>query len=137
MSTFKLVIISPQKPVLESEAQSVTFTTTEGQITVLPGHMSVFSTISPGEVIVRGTDGETSLVVGGGFANVTHDSVTLLTEFGVRSDDIDQEQVMEAKRRAEEILKEQVDAKASASAQASLARSLLELKVAQKRRPRR
>ena len=137
MSTFKLVIISPQKPVLESEAQSVTFTTTEGQITVLPGHMSVFSTISPGEVIVRGTDGETSLVVGGGFAIVTHDSVTLLTEFGVRSDDIDQEQVMEAKRRAEEILKEQVDAKASASAQASLARSLLELKVAQKRRPRR
>jgi F-type H+-transporting ATPase subunit epsilon len=136
MPTFKLIIISPQKPVLETEAQSVTFFTTEGQITVLPGHMSVFSTMSPGEVIVRGTDGETSLVVGGGFANITHDSVTLLTEFGTRSDDIDQEQVMEAKRRAEEILKEQADTKTSALAQVSLARSLMELKIAQKRRPR-
>lgn len=136
MSTFKLVIISPQKPVLETEAQSVTFSTAEGQITVLPGHMSVFSLVTPGEVVVRGTDGETTLAVGGGFANVTAESVTLLTEFGTKSDDIDEEQVKEARRRAEEILREQVDAKASAQAEASLARSLLELKIAQKRRPR-
>jgi F-type H+-transporting ATPase subunit epsilon len=132
--SFKLVVISPEKKVLETEIISVTIPAAEGEITVLPKHMSIFSTVKPGVVIARTKDGEISLAAGGGFVNVTGDTVTLLLEYGVKSDEMDEAKILEAKRRAEEVLKNQTDEKASALAQASLARSLLELKVVNKKR---
>jgi len=135
MAGIKLAVISPQKKVLEVECISVTMPTTQGQITVLPKHMAIFSTLTAGEVRVKtSNEQEISLAVGGGFVNVNNDQVTLLVEFGVRSDEIDEEKVQEVKRRAEEILKSQADEKGSALAQATLARSLLELKIARRRR---
>jgi F-type H+-transporting ATPase subunit epsilon len=135
MAGIKLAVISPQKKVLEIECISVTMPTTQGQITVLPKHMAIFSALTAGEVKVKtSNEQEISLAVGGGFVNVNNDQVTLLVEFGVRSDEIDEEKVQEVKRRAEEILKSQADDKGSALAQATLARSLLELKIARRRR---
>ncbi len=136
MAGLKLVVISPQKKVLETECESVTLPTEDGQITVLPKHMAIFSLLKAGEVRVKTKDEEIVLGVGGGFVNVGNDLVTLMAEFGVRSDEIDEEKVNEAKKRAEEILKSKADERGSALAQASLARSLLELKIAQKRRNR-
>jgi F-type H+-transporting ATPase subunit epsilon len=130
----QLVVITPSKKVLETEVLSVTIPTTNGEITVLPGHMSIFSLLKPGEVVVRTKDGNVSIAIGGGFVNVTKDKVTLLPEYGVKSDEIDEEKVKEAKRRAEEILNTKTDEQSSALAQSTLARSLLELKVVQKRR---
>ncbi len=136
MTKFKLVVISPTKRVLEADCDSVTLPTTEGQITVLPHHAAIFSLLSPGEVIVRSgsAQDELSLAVGGGFVNVDRNQVTLLAEFGVRSEELDEQKVIEAKRRAEEILATKTDEKESASARATLARSILELKVSQKRK---
>ncbi len=131
---FKLVVISPVKNVLETEIDSVTIPTVDGEITVLPKHMPIFSMVKSGEVTVRTKNGVDYLACGGGFVNVTGDKVTLLLEYGVNSEEIDEEKVREAKRRAEEILKTQADEKSSAMAQTSLARSLLELKVARKRK---
>jgi F-type H+-transporting ATPase subunit epsilon len=130
----QLVVISPQKKVLETEITSVTIPTADGEITVLPNHMAIFSLLKPGEVIVRTKDGDLSITIGGGFVNVTRDKVTLLPEYGINSDEIDEEKVREAKTRAEEILKSKADEQSTAMAQTALARSLLELKVAQKRR---
>lgn len=131
-----MVVISPQKKVLETECESVTLPTEDGQITVLPKHMAIFSLLKAGEVRVKTKDEEIVLAVGGGFVNVGNDLITLMAEFGVRSDEIDEEKVNEAKKRAEEILKSKADERESALAQASLARSLLELKIAQKRKNR-
>lgn len=136
MAGLKLSVISPQKKVLEIECESVTLPTSEGEITVLPKHMAIFSLLSAGEVKVRTEKDEIDLAVGGGFASVSNNKVTLMVEFGVRSDEIDEQKVDEARKRAEEILKSKADDKGSALAQAALARSLLELKVAQKRRRR-
>jgi F-type H+-transporting ATPase subunit epsilon len=131
---FRLVVISPEKKVLETDILSVTIPTTEGEITVLPKHMAIFSPVKPGEIVVRTKEENMVLAGGGGFVNVTADKVTLLLEYGVKSDDLDEEKIKEAKKRAEDILKNQQDDRGSALAQASLARSLLELKVVQKRR---
>jgi F-type H+-transporting ATPase subunit epsilon len=134
MSGLKLAVISPQKKVLEIECESVTIPTVDGQITVLPKHMAIFSLLTAGEVKVKTKNEEIELAVGGGFVNVGNDSVTLMVEFGVKSDEIDEQKVNEAKKRAEEILKSKADEKGSAMAQAALARSLLELKVVKHRR---
>jgi F-type H+-transporting ATPase subunit epsilon len=131
---FKLVVISPEKKVLETEILSVTVPTTEGEITILPKHMAIFALVKPGEITVRTKEGTTLLAGGGGFVNVTADKVTLLVEYGVNSEELDEEKIKEAKRRAEELLKNQTDDKTSAQIQASLARSLLELKIVNKRK---
>lgn len=132
--TFKLVVISPEKKVLEMDCKSVTLPTMDGEITVLPNHMAVFSLLKPGEMTARGDKGNLSLAIGGGFVNITKEKVTVLPEFGVRSDEINEEKVKEARKRAEQILSEKASETNSAMAQASLARSLLELKVAQRRK---
>jgi F-type H+-transporting ATPase subunit epsilon len=130
----QLVIIAPQKKILETEITSVTIPTTQGEITVLPNHMAIFSLLKPGEVVVRTKTGDLSIAIGGGFVNVTKDKVTLLPEYGTKSDEIDEEQVKKAKQRAEEILNSRADEQSSALAQSTLARSLLELKVVQRRK---
>lgn len=135
---FKLAVISPEKKVLvEEEVLSVTVPTTQGQITILPKHMAIFSLVKPGEIIVRTKEGNISLAGGGGFVNITADRVTLLLEYGTKSDEMDEVLIQEAKKRAEEILKNQSDNKDTALASATLARLLLELKLVQKRKVKR
>jgi F-type H+-transporting ATPase subunit epsilon len=134
MGKIKLIVISPEKKVLEADCLSATLPTTEGQITVLPHHSPLFSLLKAGEVIARTSDGEISLAVGGGFVNVTGDKITVLVEFGTKSEEIDEARAQEAKHRAEEILKSHADEQSSALAQAALARSLLELKITQRRK---
>lgn len=131
----KLVVLSPTKKILETECAQVTIPTVEGQITVLPRHIPLFTQMGSGEVRVKSETGEEkSLAVSGGFANIRSGEVVLLAEFGVVTTEIDEEQVRRAKERAEEILKNLSDEKSSAIAQADLARSVLQLKVIRKRR---
>ncbi|OGD09193.1 ATP synthase F1 subunit epsilon [Candidatus Amesbacteria bacterium RIFOXYB1_FULL_44_23] len=128
-----LAIVSMEKKVLEMECDSVTLPTSEGQITILPGHIPLFSLLTAGEVIVRNKEEETSLAVGEGFVNFSKGRLILLTDFGVHSGEIDEAAIREAKARAEEILSQKSDNSMMAEAQANLARSILQLKIAGKR----
>lgn len=131
-----LKVLSPQKEVLSAVCKSVTLPTEDGLITVLPKHADLFTTITHGELTARPEDGgrEINLAVGGGFASVTGSEVTVLVDYGANADELDEEEIKKARERAEEILKHKQDDRGEAMAQASLARSLLELKVVRKRR---
>ena len=130
-----LKVISPHKVVLETKVRSVTLPTVEGEITVLPRHAPIYTLIKGGEVIARTEKGEEiSMAVGSGFANITESGVTLLANFGVLSDEIDENRAQEAKARAEALLKDKKSMQEMALASADLSRSLVELKLASKRR---
>ncbi len=131
----KFIVVSPEKKVLETDCISATLPTSEGQITILPGHMPLFALLSPGEVVIRSASRqEQSLAVGSGFLNFYEDNVILLTDFGVNSDEIDEEEIKKARARAEEILTGKADQTAMAQAQANLARSILQLKISTHRK---
>lgn len=131
----RLKIISPEKTVLDAECKSVTMPTSEGQITVLPRHAPIYALVTAGEVIARTTDrGDISLGVGSGFANINQTSITLLANFGVLTDEIDEERARQAKERAESIINERRGKQDEALATLELSRSLLELKLARRRR---
>lgn len=136
MANLKVVVLSPQKKVLETECSQVTIPTVNGQVTILPRHIPLFTQLAPGEVIVKSDSDRQSLAVSGGFANIHHNEVVLLVEFGIVSGEIDEQEVAAAKARAEEVLKNLTDEKSTSLAQADLARSVLQLKIARKRRPR-
>jgi F-type H+-transporting ATPase subunit epsilon len=134
MSSLHLVVISPEKKTLETEAVAVTLPTVDGEITILPMHAAIFALVKPGIITIKTKDGEEVLAGGGGFVKTDGKSVTLLLEFGVKADELNEAQINEAKKRAEEILNAKQDDTASALAQASLARSLLELKAVKHKR---
>jgi F-type H+-transporting ATPase subunit epsilon len=130
----KLKVISPEKIVLNTECSSVTLPASDGQITVYPRHAPIYTLISAGEVVARTANGVISMGVGSGFANITQDSVTLLANFGILTDEIDESRAAEAKARAEALIRDRKSDQDYALAEAELSRSLLELKLASKRR---
>jgi F-type H+-transporting ATPase subunit epsilon len=83
----------------------------------------------PGEMIVR-KDGQVNfLAVGGGLVDVTGERVSILTDLAVAADSIDEAKAEEARQRAAARLREKISAEEVASVNASLARSLAQLKV--------
>lgn len=132
-----LDVITPVQKLLSIETEEIIAPTAQGQITILPGHMSLFTKIAPGELIVKSKNQTSYIAVTGGFLEVNNNNVNLLADYAVRSEEIDTQKAIEAQKRAEEVLKrkgEQVSEKDLAIAQSELRRSILELHVANRRR---
>src|SRR4030042_5547807 len=136
MAYLKISIITPEKLVFEGdEIDSASFPTPDGEITILPHHIPLVTKIATGEIVIRKKGNEYSLVATDGFLKLTSDGViTVLADYAVRSEDIELAKVEEAKKKAEAAMKEKISQKDFAIAEAELRKTLLELKIAQKRR---
>jgi F-type H+-transporting ATPase subunit epsilon len=129
-----LKVLSPEKTVLNTQCKSVTLPTSEGQITVYAHHAPIYTIITYGELIAHLDTGDTSLAIGAGFAEINGEGVTVLTNYGVGTDEIDAARAEEARSRAEELIKNRKEDTDMALAQAELLRSMVELKLASKKR---
>lgn len=135
--TFNFEIISPEKVVYKEEVEEVIIPTTSGQVTILPNHATLISQVTFGEVVVKKNRKEYYIAVSGGFLDVNSNNVSILADYAVRSEEIEVAHAIEAQKRASRIMKEsseKVSKKDFALAEADLRRSLLELKVASRRR---
>ena len=135
--TFNFEIISPEKVVYKEVVEKVILPTTSGQLTILPNHAALMSQVTSGEVIVKRNGKEYYMAITGGFLEVSNNNVSILANYAVRSEEIEVAHAIEAQKRAEKIMKEsdeKVSKKDFAIAQAEFLRSILELKVASRRR---
>jgi F-type H+-transporting ATPase subunit epsilon len=135
--TFNFEIISPQKVVYKEEIDEVILPTTSGQLAILPNHAALMSQVSSGEVIVKKNGKEFYLAVSGGFLDVNNNNVSILADYAVRSEEIEVAHAIEAQKRAENLIKESTEKMSKKDfilAESMLRRSLLELKVASRRR---
>lgn len=132
----KLKIITPVIIALtEDEITSVTIPTSEGQITILPGHVPLMAKVSPGELVFVKNGKESSFVVTEGFLKFDSDgTLTVLSDYAIRSEEIEVAKVEAAKKKAEEAMKQKSSERDFVIAEAELRRTLLELRVSQKRR---
>jgi heme/copper-type cytochrome/quinol oxidase subunit 2 len=87
----------------------------------------------PGEMIVRKDGRDLFLATGEGLIEVTARRVAILTDLAVPADRIDEAKAEEARRRAEARLREKLSNEEVASVNASLARSLAQLRVKRRR----
>lgn len=134
MSKLHLEIITPERVILNEDVDAVVIPAAEGEITVLPQHIPLFTRIKPGEIrFTQGKD-EKLMAVQEGFLEVVNDNVNILTNYAVRSEEIEIAKVEAAKKRAEELLKEKKGEADFVVAEAELRRAILELKVARKSR---
>jgi F-type H+-transporting ATPase subunit epsilon len=74
-------LVSADRKVWSGEASIVVARTVDGDLGVLPGHAPVLAVLSPGDIKVVSTSGETvQATVDGGFLSVEHDRVTVVSD---------------------------------------------------------
>ena len=73
-----LEIVTPEARVYSETVDTVGIPTVEGEVGILPGHIPLVAQVGAGEL--RATKGSVTqlLVVGGGFAQVTGEKVSIL-----------------------------------------------------------
>lgn len=78
--TFKFELVSPEKVLLSTEADSVLVPGVEGNFTVLAQHAPVISALRPGILEVDYSGSKKRLFVKSGFADVTGETLIVLAE---------------------------------------------------------
>ena len=139
----KLKIVTPEKLILEEMVESVTFPSTEGELTVLPEHIPMIAGLASGDVVALVNGEQVPMAVSGGFVEVKQvdgtTEVAVLADFAEHVADITDEDIKQAEAKAEELKKmadnkEVVDFEHFAS---ELERSLTRVKIADKWRTKK
>ena len=121
--------MTPQATIFSEDVEMVTLPGIEGDMGVYPQHLRLITRVIPGELVISQKGQEKFLAVGEGLVEITHDSVAIVTDMAIPADGIDEAKVEEARRRATARLEEKISDEEVASVNASLARSLAQLKV--------
>jgi F-type H+-transporting ATPase subunit epsilon len=136
MATTRLEIVTAERVVFSEDVDVVIAPGIEGQLGLLPHHAPLMTTLEPGELLVRKGKEEFSLAITGGFVEVRPDRIIILADAAERVEEINVARAEEAKRRAEERLKERAPEVDLLRAEAALRRSLMRLEVAARRKRR-
>ena len=133
----RLDIVTAEREVLREDGlDAVIAPGSEGELGILPRHAALMTTLDAGELRARRGTEELVLAISGGFLEVRDDVVTVLADTAEQAEDIDVTRAQEARRRAEETLRNRPADVDMATARASLQRALLRLRVAERRRRR-
>jgi F-type H+-transporting ATPase subunit epsilon len=159
---FSFRVLSPLGTAFEGMAKSATLPTPDGDITILAHHMPLVAVLTDGEVRVDTGKKVVFIAVAGGFletgkaaahvpgttqavnapagggaaaAGATWEA-TVLSDFAAESDSIEVARVEAARARAEQLLSEKKERGEILLVERDLHRSILQLKVAEKRRRR-
>ncbi len=127
------IVTAEQVVYSEEGVQQLVAPGADGELTVLPQHAAFITTLRPGELRILKGGEEEAMAITGGFLEVRNDRIVILADAAERVEEIDIARAEEARRKAEEAIREQRDAGDLAQTQASLQRALMRLRVAQKR----
>jgi F-type H+-transporting ATPase subunit epsilon len=137
MPTLRVDIVTAERLVFSDDVNMVIAPGIEGQLGILPHHAPLMTMLQPGELIIKKNGEEIFMAVSGGFLEVRPDRVIILADTAERSEEINAARAEEAKRRAEEQLRTRPPDMDIAQTEAALRRSLVRLKVAERRRRKR
>ena len=78
--TLQFDLVSPERRLASLKATSVQIPGAEGDLTAMPAHAPLLTTLRPGILTVTGPDGTEEFAVTGGFAEISGDAATILAE---------------------------------------------------------
>ena len=107
--TFRLVIVSPRGCYLNEEVESLTVKLTTGYRTILAKHAPLIGALGYGPMHIVKNGKTIYYALHGGAINITNEQVTLMVNAIERKDEIDLERAKEAKKRAEDRLRNRHD----------------------------
>jgi F-type H+-transporting ATPase subunit epsilon len=129
-------IVSQDRIVYQGDADIVVLPGASGEMGILPHHSPVLSVLQFGVIRVRTKGEEYFFSVAGGVVEVQPDQVTVLADAAENVEEINVQRAEDARRRAEQALKEEIntDADTYMEIQAALKRSNLRLDAARRYR---
>lgn len=127
--TVHVDVVSAEEQIFSGLAEFVALPGEAGELGILPGHMPLMTRIKPGAVRLKlPQQAEEVLVfVAGGILEVQPGLVTVLADTAIRGTDLDEAKALDAKRLAEEALKNQSARVDYAKAQAELAEAIAQI----------
>jgi len=133
-----LDISTPDKPIVHDEVDEVQLPGYNGALGVLPGHAPLLAALQTGQMWYRKGADKRYAFVGGGFAEVLGDRVSILAQIAERAEDIDLQRAEASKRRAEDRLSKPSVVELDAErARIALLRAITRLNIATRQgRPR-
>ena len=101
-----LEIVTPDRKILTVQVSEVVVPGIDGYFGVLPGHAPFLTSLGVGEIVYKDQAGTHYLAVADGVVEVLPHRVTVLAQLCESAHEIDVERAREAKRRAEETMKQ-------------------------------
>lgn len=89
-NTMQFDLVSPERRIATLEVSAVQIPGTDGNLTAMPGHAPLITTIRPGILRVESTEGAKEYVVTGGFAEIG-EGLSVLAEKALPRDEMTQE----------------------------------------------
>ncbi len=134
--TIHVDIVSAEAAIYSGLAEFVVVPAEMGEVGIYPRHAPMISRIKPGSIRIKlpERDDEDLIYVSGGILEVQPGIITILSDTAIRGADLDEARVLEAKRVAEEAMKDRSSAMDYAKAQAELAEAIAQLAAIQKLR---
>ena len=107
MATIHVNVVSAEESIFSGEAKFVALPGESGELGILPRHIPLITRIKPGAVrIERADNGEEEFVfVAGGILEIQPGTVTVLADTAIRGHDLDEARAVEARRLAEEAMR--------------------------------
>ena len=132
MDTFGLKIIASDKVFYEGRCRNLIIPAPDGEVGLLPHHENMVIAIEVGIARMEVEEGKwNEIAVGTGFAEIVNNRVTLLVDTAEKPEDIDVRRAQEQKERAEEQMRQKRSIQQYYHTQASLARAMNRLRLAQ------
>ena len=136
MATLQVDVVSAEENIFSGAAKFVALPGEMGELGIYPRHTPLITRIKPGAVrIIRADNDEEEFVfVAGGILEVQPGTVTVLADTAIRGHDLDEAKATEAKKLAEEAMKNAKSDIDFAAAQSEFATMAAQLAAIQKLR---
>lgn len=89
--TFQFDLVSPERSLVSRQVTEVRIPGTEGDLTAMPGHAPLITTLRPGILHVVSAEGTDEYAVTGGFAEINADGISVLAEQSLHVSDVTKE----------------------------------------------
>ncbi len=134
--TIHIDIVSAEASIYSGLAEFVVVPAEMGEVGIYPRHTPMLTRIKPGSVRIKLPDKEEEdlIYVSGGILEVQPGVITILSDTALRGADLDEARALEAKRVAEDSMRNRTSAMDYARAQAELAEAVAQLAAIQKLR---
>ena len=137
-TVFHLDIVSAEESIYSGPVEFLVAPAQMGEVGIYPRHTPLLTRIHSGMVRIKAQLKDEELIyVSGGVLEVQPDVVTILADTAVRSHDLDEAKAIEAKKAAEEAMKNRESELDYAKAQAELIEAMAQLAAIDKLRKRR
>lgn len=106
MSSIQVDVVSAEESIFSGPARFVALPGESGELGILPGHVPLITRIKPGAVRIEKADGgEEFVFVAGGILEVQPHHITVLSDTAIRGKDLDEAKANDARKAAEEAIK--------------------------------